>query len=308
MKKTLFADISLLFVTFIWGATFVVVQNAIASLPPHSFNAVRFLLAALLLGGWLVLFERKQLIHLNKKLLFSGMIMGVWLFVGYAFQTVGLLYTTSSKAGFITGLCAVMVPLLSIILLKQRPSKNALIGVVIATVGLYMLTMTDMTTLNKGDVLVFFCAIGFALHIIFTGKYSSKYPSLLLTVIQIVTVTICSFTFSFMTEDYRTAFSPSVLFRSEVIFALLVTAVFATALAFFAQTNFQKFTTPTRVALIFAMEPVFAAATAYLWINERLSTSALIGCLLILAGMLFAELPMSKGYLLEKIKQGKKAV
>ncbi|MDZ5473180.1 DMT family transporter [Bacillus sp. 31A1R] len=308
MKKTLFADISLLLVTFVWGATFVVVQNAIASLPPHSFNAVRFLLATLLLGGWLILFERKQLSHLNRKLLFSGVIMGVWLFVGYAFQTVGLLYTTSSKAGFITGLCAVMVPLLSIILLKQRPSKNAVIGVVIATVGLYMLTMTDMTALNKGDVLVFFCAIGFAMHIIFTGKYSSKYPSLLLTVIQIATVTICSFMFSLITEDYMTAFSPSVLFRSEVIFALLVTAVFATALAFFAQTNFQKFTTPTRVALIFAMEPVFAAATAYLWINERLSTSALIGCLLILAGMLFAELPMGKGFLLKKIKQRKKAV
>lgn len=305
MKKSLFADISLLLVAFIWGATFVLVQNAISLLPPHSFNAVRFLLAALLLGSWLFILERKQLALLNKKILFSGVIIGLWLFMGYAFQTVGLLYTTSSKAGFITGLSVVMVPLFSILLLKQRPSRNAIIGVLVATVGLYLLTMTDMAALNKGDLFVFFCAIGFAMHIIFTGKFSKEYPTLLLTVIQIGTVAVCSAVFAFIFEDYKLALNPSVLFSSDVFLALFITSVFATALAFFAQTKFQKFTTPTRVALIFAMEPVFAAATAFVWIQERLSTSAMIGCLLIFAGMIFAEIPVKKGLLVKTIKQKK---
>ncbi|MFE8702156.1 DMT family transporter [Cytobacillus sp. FJAT-54145] len=307
MNKSLFADVSLLLVALIWGATFVLVQNAISLLPPFSFNGVRFFIAALILGAWLLIFERRQLQQFNKKLLVSGVLIGTWLFIGYAFQTVGLLYTTSSKAGFITGLSVIMVPLFAILLLKQRPSRNAVIGVLIATIGLYLLTMTDISSLNRGDAFVFICAIGFALHIIFTGKYSSQYPTLLLTVIQITTVAIASTLFSFMFEDWKLAFQPSVLLSSEVFIALLITSVFATAIAFFAQTNFQKYTTPTRVALIFAMEPVFAAATAYIWADERLSSSALIGCLFIFIGMIFAELPTKKN-VLNKIKGRKEAV
>lgn len=293
-KSVLFADTSLLLVTFIWGATFVLVQSAIAFLEPFSFNGVRFLIAAFLLGGWLLLFERKQFKHINKKLISSGIIIGIFLFIGYAFQTLGLLYTSSSKAGFITGLSVVLVPLFSLLMLKIKPGMNAVIGVLIATFGLYLLTMTDSVSLNIGDGFVFIGAIGFALHIIFTGKYSSNFPTLLLTVVQITTVAVLSIIFALITEDWRLAFSPDVLLQGNVFTALIITSVFATAIAFYAQTNFQKFTTPTRVALIFAMEPVFAAGTAFIWANERLSQSAIIGCILIFAGMIFAELPRKK--------------
>jgi drug/metabolite transporter (DMT)-like permease len=294
MKKSLFADISLTLVALVWGSTFVLVQNAIASLPPNAFNAIRFLIAALILGSWLLLFERNQLRQLNWSIVLSGLLLGSWLFAGYAFQTVGLLYTTSSKAGFITGLSVVLVPLFSLFLLKQKPTRNALIGVGIATIGLYLLTLTDMTSLNRGDALVLVCAIGFALHIIFTGRYSEKFPTLLLTVIQIFTVSILSGLLAILTEDYALAFQVDILRQKDVLIALIITSVFATALAFFAQTSFQKYTTPTRVALIFAMEPVFAAITAYFWASERLSTNALFGCICIFAGMIFAELPMKK--------------
>lgn len=293
-KSVLFADANLLLVALIWGSTFVLVQNAIAFLEPFSFNGVRFFIAAFLLGGWLLLFERKQLKHLDKKLIFSGVIIGIWLFIGYAFQTLGLLYTTSSKASFITGLSVVLVPIFSIFLLKIKPSLSAIIGASIATFGLYLLTMTDTVSLNIGDGYVFICTIGFAMHIIFTGKFSSKYPSLLLTVVQITTVAVLSTSFALFTEDWRQAIRPEVLLQGNVFSALFITSVFATALAFFAQTNFQKFTTPARVALIFAMEPVFAAATGFIWANERLSFSAILGCLLIFAGMVFAELPRKK--------------
>lgn len=302
MKKPVFADISLLFVTFIWGTTFVLVQNAIGLLEPFSFNGIRFLAAAVMLLLWLFIFERKQLAFFNIKMLRSGVFIGFWLFLGYATQTIGLLYTTTSKAGFITGLSVIFVTLFSMFLLKQFPSRNAVIGVSIATIGLFLLTMTDVSSLNIGDGFVFICAISFALQIIFTGKYSSKYPTLLLTVIQILTVAILSILSSFIFEDWRKSFNPEILFAQDVVIALIITSVFATALAFLIQTNFQKYTTATRVALIFAMEPVFAAITGYYWAEERLSYSALFGCLLIFAGMIFAELPTNKLSFLKKNK------
>ena len=302
MKKPIFADLSLLLVTVIWGTTFVLVQNAIGFLEPFSFNGIRFLIAAILLMLCLVVFERKQLKQLNVKIILSGSFLGFWLFLGYATQTIGLLFTTSSKAGFITGLSVVFVPLFSLFLLKQFPSKNAVFGVLVATVGLFLLTMTDVTALNSGDGFVFICAISFALQIIFTGKFSSKYPTLLLTVIQITTVAVLCIISSFLFEDWRKSFNTDILLTKDVLIALIVTSVFATAIAFFIQTNFQKYTTATRVALIFAMEPVFAAIAGYFWAHERLSYSALIGCFLILAGMVMAELQPNKIPILRKSK------
>lgn len=294
MKKSLIADITLLFVAIIWGATFVIVQNAISFLEPVTFNAVRFFIAGFFLFLWLIFFQRKQLKSLSWKIIGSGSLLGFWLFLGYATQTIGLLYTTSSKAGFITGLSVVLVPLFSLFLLKQRPTLFSIIGVAIATIGLYLLTMGDEFNLNKGDIFVFFCAISFAMHIIFTGKFTSKYPSLLLTVIQIFVVSFCCFIYSLLFENWQSAFDLTILVQREVALALIITSLFATAFAFFAQTTFQKYTTPTRVALIFVTEPVFSAITAYIWANERLTLMAGFGCLFILVGMILSELPSRK--------------
>lgn len=291
IRASTFADLSLLFVALIWGATFVIVQNAISFLEPFSFNGIRFGFAAILLAAWLAVFEREQLKKLDKNLVISGVMLGFLLFIGYAFQTLGLLYTTSSKAGFITGLSVVLVPVLMTLVMKQRPGIHSVAGVTAATAGLYLLTMSDISSLNVGDGLVLICAAGFALHILFTGKYSSSFPTLLLTAVQILTVSILSGISSFVFEDWQNAFKPEVIFSSEVIIALLVTSVLATALAFFIQTNFQKHTTATRVALIFAMEPVFAAITGFFFAGERLAPIGLAGCVLIFAGMVFAELP-----------------
>lgn len=303
-RSSLFADSSLLFVAMIWGATFVLVQNALSFLEPFTFNSIRFSFAAILLSLWLFMFEREQLKKLDKNLILSGVLLGVFLFIGYAFQTVGLLYTTSSKAGFITGLSVVLVPILMLGILKQRPSINSIAGVISATAGLYLLTMSDVTGLTLGDGLVLICAAGFALHILLTGKFSNRFPTLLLTLVQIVTVAVLSVISSLLLEEWQQAFNPEVLFSGKVLAALLITSILATALAFFIQTNFQKFTTPTRVALIFAMEPVFAAVTAYFWAGERLGFGAIAGCALIFAGMVVAELPAQPfGTIMMKIQK-----
>lgn len=303
MRKSMYADLCLMFVALVWGATFVIVKNAISFLPPLAFNGIRFFIAAIILGTALYLFQRVQLAYFNRKLLLAGVSMGFWLFFGYATQTIGLLYTTSSNAGFITGLSVVLVPMFSVVLLKQRPQANAIFGVILATVGLYLLTMVDSTSLNIGDFLVLLCAVSFALQIIVTGKYSSSYPTLLLSVVQITTVSIFSLISSFLFEDWQKALQPAIIFKSDVMIALLITAIFATALAFFAQTAFQKYTTATHVALIFALEPVFAAITAFFWGGERLYGSAILGCICIFIGMIFAELPMKRIFRYDKRKK-----
>ncbi|CAH0347404.1 DMT family transporter [Bacillus sp. CECT 9360] len=291
MRNSSLSDSTLLFVVFIWGATFVMVQNAIPSLEPFSFNAVRFFAAFLLLVIWYLLFSRNRRTNWDKGLLFSGVKLGIWLFLGYAFQTFGLLSTTPSKAGFITGLSVVLVPLFSMMLLKKKPSRNALLGVLAATIGLYLMTVFENSSLSSGDFLVFLCAISFAMQIIMTAKFAGNYPALPLTIVQIFTVALLSFMFAMVFENLSIVLNSEVMFRRDVWTALLVTSSLATAFAFLAQTYFQAYTSPTRVAVIFAMEPVFAALTSYFWIGEKLTYVTIIGCLFIFMGMILAELP-----------------
>lgn len=304
IKKPWFADFNLLLVALVWGTTFVIVQKAIAFLEPYSFNTVRFFIAAILLLFIIYFFKRSSFREFkNKNLLKSGTLLGFWLFLGYGFQTVGLLYTTSSKAGFITGLSVVLVPLFSYVLLKQKLNWQIGFSSLIAVAGLYLLTIHNSFSLNIGDGYVLLCAISFALHIVFTGKFAKSFDALCLTVLQLFTVSFLSFITAFFTEQWQGIFTANMLLKPEVITALLITSLFATALAFLAQTYFQSFTTPARVALIFAMEPVFAAITAFIVLNERLGSKALIGCILILFGMILSELKYSDFTFKKKTKR-----
>lgn len=291
MKHSSLSDVTLLFVVFIWGATFVMVQNAISFLEPFSFNAVRFFAAFLPLLIWYLILSSNKRTVWDIGLLVSGIKLGIWLFLGYAFQTFGLLSTTPSKAGFITGLSVVLVPLFSMMLLKKKPSRNALFGVTAATIGLYLMAVVESSALSFGDFLVFLCAISFAMQIIMTARFAGNYPALPLTIVQIVTVALLSLIFAILFEDISVVLDPEVMLRSDVWTALLVTSTLATAFAFLAQTYFQAYTSPTRVAVIFAMEPVFAALTSYFWSGERLTFVSIVGCLFIFMGMILAELP-----------------
>ncbi|TCP54761.1 drug/metabolite transporter (DMT)-like permease [Tumebacillus sp. BK434] len=289
MKKQRLADLVLLFVTFTWGATFVLVKEAIEKMPPFTFLGVRFLVAALILFLIMAVFYRETLKELTRQLWMIGIGIGLLLFGGYAFQTFGLLYTTASNAGFITGLSVVMVPLFALWLLRQKLKRNAVVGVVIATAGLAMLSLNQFQ-INLGDALVFCCAICYGLHITLVGKFTARYHALPFAFVQVVSCGVFNMIGGLLFEDVGASFSKDVLFDITVFSALLICSVIATAFAFVAQNQFQKFTTPTRTALIFATEPVFAALTGYLWAGDRLGTLQVIGCLLILGGMLVAEL------------------
>ncbi len=294
-KRKWFSDIVLLGVTFIWGLTFVLVQNAIATIPPFSFVALRFGCAALLL----LPFTRREQDQLlpsltRRELAQAGVWLGIWLFLGYALQTFSLLYTTPGKSGFLTGMSVALVPILALIILRIQPTLSALLGVGLATVGLYLLAFVNLSSINRGDLLAFLCAIAFGLQVVYTGKFSSHTSVQRLVVIQLATVALLSTVAAAIFEPWQRVLSPHVLLQPTVIIALVVTAVFATAFAYLAQTHIQKYTTPTQVALIFASEPVFAALADYWWNGTGLSTRAIIGCVLILGGTLLTELKWLK--------------
>lgn len=291
VKKEWIAPLALLFVSFIWGATFVVVQNAMSFVGPFTFNGIRFLFAGIILLFVQIIFSQKTSKQELKHSSLAGLMVGFFLFVGYLLQTFGLLYTTSSKAGFLTGLSIVMVPILSFIFLKQKATIFIVLGSAVATTGLYLLTAADSFQLNIGDILVLGCAVAFAAHILINGFFSKKISPLLLSTSQVLAVGIFSSICAFLFEDWKKLFSVSLWTNQSFLFALFLTALFATSIAFFIQTSAQKHTSPTRVAIIFAMEPVFAALTGVLVANEQLSISAIIGCLCIFLGMIFVELP-----------------
>lgn len=293
MNRTRLADLGLLFVAFMWGCTFLIVQHAVRVLPPLAFNGIRFIGAALLLALIIAAFYRHEWKQLSWSMAGHAALLGLFLFLGYSFQTVGLLYTSTSNAGFITGLSVVIVPFLSFWLLKHRISRFTWISAFLAAVGLYLLAFagTRGLALNRGDALVFLCAIAFGLHVAYTGVFAPRYPALPLASLQMLVVGVLSATGSLLFERSASwSETASQLMQPEVWLALLVSIGPTSAFAFWIQTVSQKFTSPPRVAVIFAMEPVFAAATGVLFGGERLGLAAGLGCMCILGGMLLAEL------------------
>ncbi|ABO49265.1 protein of unknown function DUF6, transmembrane [Desulforamulus reducens MI-1] len=273
------ADLALLAVTFVWGVTFVVVQDALSGIGPYYFIGIRFAIAF----AFLALIYWKRLQNLNIETIKAGFIIGAFLFAGYAFQTVGLQYTTASNAGFITGLAVVLVPLFSSLITWKIPGNSVLLGITSATVGLGLLSLGNNLSINFGDILCFFCAVSYAGHIILVGKYAPTRDPILLAILQVGVVAIISLGCGLALETLPDEFSRPVLN------GLFITAIPATALAFLIQNSVQRFTSATHTAIIFIMEPVFAAATGWLWAGEILSDRQWVGCLLILTGMLIAE-------------------
>ncbi|MBS4030564.1 MAG: DMT family transporter [Clostridiales bacterium] len=278
-RRYLFADGALIGVAAIWGLTFVTVKNAIILLPPFSFNFYRFSLAAFVM----LLFAVPQWKSIDKSTVKAGLLLGFFLFAGYSFQTVGLLYTSASNAGFITGLSVVLVPLFGIFLSRQIPGTGVIFGAICATVGLAFLSLGDVNRFNTGDILILFCAVSFALHIIFVGKYSRHHSTVWLVTWQIATVAVLSGISALFFEPGVNQFVPAVWP------ALIITALLATCLAFFMQNYMQRFTSPSHTAIIFTTEPVFAAVFAVLLLQETLHIRAYWGGALILAGMLLSE-------------------
>jgi drug/metabolite transporter (DMT)-like permease len=277
------ADLALVFITLIWGATFVVVKQALEDSSTLLFLALRFSLATVALG--LVFRPLPSKFSRSKPLLAGGVAAGVCLFGGYVLQTAGLRYTTPSKSAFITGLSIVMVPVLAALVQRRMPHPREALGVVVATGGMALLTLPGQSLrIGKGDLLTLGCAAAFAVHILVVGHYAPRLGFQGLTLVQIATAA------GLALASFWWAETPLIRWRPGVVAALLVTGLLATALAFGVQAWAQQYTTPTRTALIFALEPVFAWVTSFLLTGELLSRHGILGAALILSGILLVEL------------------
>lgn len=165
-----------------------------------------------------------------------------------------------------------------------------MLGVITALIGLGLLSLVRTSNLNIGDGLVFLCAISYALQITLVGRYAPSYPVLPLAFVQIFSCGVFSLIGSLIFEEHKIWLSSQIWFNGWVLSALLICSILATAVAFVAQNYFQVYTTPTRTALIFSTEPVFAALTGYIWAGDRLTVLQILGCFLILVGMLVSEI------------------
>jgi drug/metabolite transporter (DMT)-like permease len=283
------ADLTLLMISIIWGITFILVQDAIYNLPPFTFLAIRFAISALILISLFPYFK-KDLIRSYTYYFRKGVILGIYLFLGFAFQTFSLLYTTSGKSGFLTGICLILVPFFAWIILKKRIQPGALIGTMIAIIGLYLIAFNDIYTINQGDILGFLCAFFFALQIVYTSKYTDSSSVIPLVIVQLITVFILSNCSALLFEPGQKMFHPVILFTPTVGIALLITSIFATSLAFLVQTYVQKYTTPTHVSLIFATEPIFAGLADYWWKGVSLEKHTILGFACIICGIILSEI------------------
>ncbi|MGC9356728.1 MAG: DMT family transporter [Anaerolineae bacterium] len=273
------ADIALVLVTVIWGSTFVIVKNALNTVGPLVFVAARFWVAGMALA--LVLLFRRDAV--TPGLVREGGLTGLFLAAGFVTQTMGLRTTEAGKAAFITGLSVVLVPLLATSLLRQPPTRSAVLGVVLATLGLSLLTLDRRLAFASGDLWVLGCALAFALHIVSTAHFGSRHEVLPFTITQIFTVALLTLLASLIFE--RELLLPP----RAALPAIVYMGVAATALVFGVQTWAQHHTTPTHTALIFSLEPVFAALFAASFGGEIFTSREMVGAGLILLGMVLAE-------------------
>jgi drug/metabolite transporter (DMT)-like permease len=281
------ADLALAFCSLLWGATFVVVKNALDHASVFVFLAVRFSLAAALMlvfrAGAIPQFEREDL--------FAGLRLGCFMFLGYAFQTAGLQYTTPAKSGFVTGSSVVLVPLLLALFWGRRLTWGAYAGAFVAVLGLYFLTIPaeGIAFLNRGDVLTFVAAGLYAVHIILVGEYTRQHSARALSLIQVAACAVMSWLTAGAAAAIRWQ-TARFEWRWELYLEILICAFFATALAFSIQLWAQQYTTPSHAAILFTLEPVFAVITSYLLIRERLGHRAMLGALFVLVGIFIAEM------------------
>ena len=278
------AAVLLLTTTFFWGVTFTIVKRAVESVDVFVFLSQRFILAfALILP--ICLLKGK---HLDTRTVRQGCLMGLFLFGAYAFQTVALLYTSASNTGFLTGLNVVMVPVLSSLMLRQRIPGSIKLAVLLSVCGLSLLCGNGSWHFNSGDILAAVCAVCVSLHLVYTGEFARQSDYYWLTAVQLGVVALLSTLFAVARGK------PVLVWYPHLLWTLLICAVIATVFAFLVQTSMQRFISHTNTALIFCTEPVFAAAYAWLAIDERLGLFGLLGAMLILAGMIVSILPAAE--------------
>ncbi|MBN8549782.1 MAG: DMT family transporter [Deltaproteobacteria bacterium] len=274
---------SVLFVVaIIWGCAFVTQRTAMQDLGPFAFNGTRFFLAALML--WAIVAYRGSLKLIDRSDWYFGVLLGGLLFAGASFQQVGVVTTSAGKAGFITGLYVVFIPLFLRICWRQLTSFGVWCGIFAALLGLFLLSISEQLTFQRGDLWVTLCAIAFAWHMILTGRWVEHKDPWLLAAIQFSVIAVVSL--------FTAAFQENITFEGlysagpEILYAGILSA----GVGYTAQTVAQKYTSSVIVGIILSLESVFAALAGWLLLHELLTARQQLGCALMLAGTILAQL------------------
>lgn len=276
--RRVWATVALIGVAAVWGATFVVVKDAVTRYPLYAFLALRFIIAV---AAFAVLFPR-SVRRFGPGTLRVGLLAGALLVVGYVFQTWGLQDTTASKAAFITGMFVVFTPLMQAVILRRPPRALTLASVALAVAGLWLISGGSSGGWTVGDTRVLICAVAYAAHIIVLGSLGTHHDVGALTLTQLIVVAVVCGGVSLATE------SVGLPRDSSVWFALVVTGVLGSAVAFAVQTYAQRHISPSKTALVLVSEPAFGGLFG--WIaGERFGIGGFMGSMLILAGMVLSE-------------------
>lgn len=271
------AIVLLVVVTAAWGSTFLLVKDVVAEMPSLRFLALRFALAAALL----LIVRPRAVLRLDRRVVRNGVLLGACLGGGYIFQTVGLEHTSAAVSGFITGLSVVFTPLLAWPMLGHRPAPATTAAVVLATAGLAVLSLRN-GAIGAGELLTLACALCYALQIVGLGAWARHRDLYGLTVVQLLTVAA-------MCTVGALPGGLGLPHGSLAWFGVVATAVLATAVAFVVQSWAQSFISPTRAAIVFTLEPVFAGLVAWFG-GETLGWPVLLGGALVVAAMVLSEL------------------
>lgn len=294
MKNTFRGSLALLIATVIWGSTFIAQSVGMDSIEPFTFQAVRCTLAVLFLLPVIFLFDKARDPHASYfalwksgKLWLSGCICGVALFLASGLQQMGLVYTSAGKAGFITTLYIVLVPILGLFF-RKKPSLMAWVSVLLATLGLYLLSCTGDSGMNRGDILMIGSALAFAVQITLIDRLASSLDSIRLNCIQALVTAILSAITMVLTE------SPDWNAIAGCWLPLSYAGVLSMGVAYSLQIVGQKYLSPTPAALIMSLESVFAMLCGWLFLQETLTFWEGVGCALVFSAVILSEIPGKK--------------
>ena len=283
-------DLILLLTAIIWGFAFVAQRIGMQNVGPFTYNGIRFFIGSTALLPLLFYYYKKDksIIKKDTKLILSGgLVCGIVLFIGASFQQVGLQFTTAGKAGFITGLYIIIVPFIGIFL-HHKIKINNWIGAFIATIGLYLLSGAERFILQRGDFLVFISAIFWAVHILVIGYFSPKMNPILLSCLQFY---VCSF-LCLGTALIHEQIMISNIFKASL--PILYGGLLSIGVAYTLQVVAQKTRPPEDASIILSLEALFAVIGGWLILSENLSITSIIGCLLMLAGIILSQISFSR--------------
>jgi drug/metabolite transporter (DMT)-like permease len=285
MPATLRANLLLLVTASIWGFAFVAQRIGMDFVGPFAFNAARFIIGATVLLPLVLLIDRQKktkMLRFHPPLLKSGIIAGVLLFCGATLQQVGLLYTTAGKAGFITGLYVVIVPLMGIFM-RQRTNVLVWAGAILAMLGMYFLSVTSDFTIGRGDLLMLLGAFVWAAHVQWIGRFPSTVDPLKLSIVQFYICGLLSLVVAIALE------TTTLSQLSAGFLPILYAGLLSTGVGYTLQVIAQQDAHPAAAAIILSLEALFAVIGGYLFLNELLSARDLVGCALMMSGMLLAQ-------------------